>query len=86
MEINAMILVYFNESSRRRKDRGMTISLGWKVSLSSWRSRDCSTAGFRGSHLHKTGDPEVPINQKADRISIITEASDHSGHQIAYDD
>lgn len=31
MDINAMTLVYFNESRRRRKDSGMTMILHWTI-------------------------------------------------------
>lgn len=33
MEIKAITLVYFKESSRRRKEKGMTMSLGLYMSV-----------------------------------------------------
>jgi hypothetical protein len=75
MDINAMTLVYFKESKRRRKERGMTTSL--RISATRTGKRKS------GKTIHKASHPEVSINKKGDSISTLIEASDNAWHEIS---
>ena len=76
MENNAITLVYFNESRRRKNDKGITISLGMLD----------SAPNFRRVHLHESSDPKLPVDQEVRVSSTGRKSSDHSGHEVSDDD
>lgn len=82
MEIKAITLVYFNESSRLRKDSGMTISLQHAVSDRIYRG----WTSILDDDIHEASDPEMTVNQKANSGSILTEALNNPRHQITNND
>jgi hypothetical protein len=77
IENNAITLVYFKESRRRKKDRGITISLGMSVFRLS-RSEH--------SHSHESSDPELPIDKETDISSTGCEADHNPRHQVSDND
>jgi hypothetical protein len=71
-----MTLVYLRESRRRRKERGITMSLLPLVDYLSLRADD----------LHKGRNPELPVNQERDVARTRRESSNNARHQISDDD
>jgi len=71
-----MTLVYLRESRRRRKERGITISL---LPLAHYLS-------VRADNLHKSRNPELPVNQERDVARTRRETSNNARHQISDDD
>jgi hypothetical protein len=74
MDISAITLVYFSESSRRRKDRGITISLA---------QCQCFSVYLTSSDLHKTSNPEMTVNQKVVISDCVIESPYNARHQIS---
>ena len=79
IEIKAMMLVYFRESKRLKNDKGMTINLGSMVSFleHSLLAIVCS---------HESSDPEMSVDKESYSSSILTKASDNTGHQVSNND
>ena len=67
------MLVYLSESSRRRKEKGITISLR-STSVSSQVKGLCNAL-----ILHECRDPKVAVHKKR-RARRLAEAIDNAGH------
>lgn len=70
-----MILVYLSESSLRRNESGITMSLD-SGQKSGGRGMDCTTGSHEGS------DPEMSVQEIVGSRSVC-EAADHARHQVA---
>ena len=77
IENNAITLVYFNESRRRRKESGIMISL---------YSSAFVLFSFRSLAVHERCDPELAIHEKTDISGTWGESNHDPRHQIPNDD
>lgn len=84
MAIKAMTLVYLRESSLRKKERGITISLERGQPMSRVEKKKDFTP--RGKHAHKRRNPKMPVHKVTDFSSVLIEAQDDAGHQVSDDD
>lgn len=88
MDINAMTLVYFKESKRRKNDSGITMSL-WQERSAHARLQNHPTeqADVRSlqKDSHECSNPKKPIHKKSHIPSILAEPPDNTGHEVAND-
>lgn len=83
IDMRAMTLVYFRESSRLRKDRGMTISLPHE---SAFEAAVVVATGLFGGDKHKASNPKAPTHKGIKTPGGLVEASNDAWHQVPYHD